>query len=218
MSTPREMQAGVSEDSVLFPTLYNMYIYGVTQTPGVHLTLFADDTCLYVTNRKEGFVVRKFQRGLSLMETWCEPWNIKISEDKSQGIYFSRRHRQPESHLTLNVRNVPFVNSVKYLGVIFDKTVTWRLHIEMIEAKASRTFISVHSLFKCERISAKIKLILHNALIRAIMTYACPACEFAADNHILKLQRLQNKVLRTIDSGRFTICTWLSTFRLYMIV
>jgi hypothetical protein len=26
------------------------------------------------------------------------------------------------------------------------------------------------------------------------MTYACPAWEFAADNHLLKLQRLQNKI------------------------
>jgi len=25
------------------------------------------------------------------------------------------------------------------------------------------------------------------------MTYACPAWEFAADSHLLKLQRLQNK-------------------------
>jgi hypothetical protein len=32
------------------------------------------------------------------------------------------------------------------------------------------------------------------------MTYACPACEFATDNHQLKLQRLQNKVLRTIGN------------------
>jgi hypothetical protein len=32
------------------------------------------------------------------------------------------------------------------------------------------------------------------------MTYTCPAWEFAAESHLLKLQRLQNKVLRTIDS------------------
>jgi hypothetical protein len=32
------------------------------------------------------------------------------------------------------------------------------------------------------------------------MTYACPAWEFAAGYHLLKLQRLQNKVLRTIGS------------------
>jgi hypothetical protein len=32
------------------------------------------------------------------------------------------------------------------------------------------------------------------------MTYACSAWEFAAESHLLKLQRLQNKVLRTIDT------------------
>jgi hypothetical protein len=33
-----------------------------------------------------------------------------------------------------------------------------------------------------------------------VLTYACPACEFAADTHLIKLQPLQNKVLRTIGS------------------
>jgi hypothetical protein len=33
------------------------------------------------------------------------------------------------------------------------------------------------------------------------MTYACPACEFAADTRLMKSQRHQNKVLRTI--GKF---------------
>jgi hypothetical protein len=32
------------------------------------------------------------------------------------------------------------------------------------------------------------------------MTYVCPAWEFAADNHLLKLQRLQNIVLRSIEN------------------
>jgi hypothetical protein len=32
------------------------------------------------------------------------------------------------------------------------------------------------------------------------MTYACPALEFATDNHLLESQRLQNKVLRTIGN------------------
>jgi hypothetical protein len=37
------------------------------------------------------------------------------------------------------------------------------------------------------------------------MTYACPAWEFVADGHLLKLQRLQKKVLRTIgNSARST--------------
>jgi hypothetical protein len=100
----------------------------------------------------------------------------------------------------MNGRNILFVNSVKFLGVIFDKKVTWRLHIEMIEAKAFRTFIRIYSLLYSERLSTNIKLTLHKALIRSIMTYACPASEFAAHNHLLKLQLLQNNFLRTIGN------------------
>jgi hypothetical protein len=70
----------------------------------------------------------------------------------------------------------------------------------MIEAKAFRTFIRIYSLFKSERLGANIKLTLHKALIRSVMKYACPAWEFAAECQLLKLQRLQNKVLRTIGN------------------
>jgi hypothetical protein len=67
MSTPREMQAVVPEGSVLSPTLYNMYINDAPQTHGVHLALFADDTCLFESDRKRGFIVRKLQPGFSSM-------------------------------------------------------------------------------------------------------------------------------------------------------
>jgi hypothetical protein len=99
MSTPRKMQTGVPQGSVLSPTLFNLYINDAPQTRGVYLALFADDTSLYATDRKEGFIVRKLQRGLSSMEDWCERWNIKINEDNAQGIYFSRSRRPPESRL-----------------------------------------------------------------------------------------------------------------------
>jgi hypothetical protein len=127
-----------------------MYRNDAPQTPGVYLALFADNTCLYAIDCKESSVVRKSQHGLSSMETCCERWNIENNENKTQGIYFSRSRRSPETHLTLNGRNIPFVNSVKYLDVIFDKNVTWRLHIEMMEAKAFRTFVRIYSLLKSE--------------------------------------------------------------------
>jgi hypothetical protein len=69
---------------------------------------------------------------------------------------------------------------------------------------AFRTFITIYSLSKSERLSANIKLTLHKALIRSVMTYACPP-ELVADTHLLKLQHMQNKVLRT--TGNFPRCT-----------
>jgi hypothetical protein len=124
------------------------------------------------------------------MSAWCERRNIKINEEKTQAIYFSRQRRPPDSLLTLNGRKIPFVNNVKYLGVIFDKRITWSLHVETIDAKAFGTFIRLYSLFKSERLSVNIKLNLHKALIRSVMTYACPAWKFAAETYLLKLQRL----------------------------
>jgi hypothetical protein len=68
----------------------------------------------------------------------------------------------------------------------------------MIEAKAFRTFIRNYFLFKNERLNNNIKLSLHKALIRSVTSYACPAWELEADAHLLKLQRQQKKVRRTI--------------------
>jgi hypothetical protein len=45
----------------------------------------------------------------------------------------------------------------------------------------------------------------YKALIRSVMSYACPAWELAADTYLFKLQRLRNKVLPTI--GHFPRCT-----------
>jgi hypothetical protein len=116
----------------------------------------------------------------------------------------------------LNGQNIPFVNHVKYLGVVFDKRIKWRLHLEMIEAKAFRTCIRLYSLLKSERLSTHIKLTLHKALIKSVITYTCPTCELAADTYLLKLQCLQNKVLHT--TGNFprcmSVCDLHTTFNL----
>jgi hypothetical protein len=52
---------------------------------------------------------------------------------------------------------------------------------KMIEIKALRIYIQIYSLFKSERFSVNNNLTLQKALIRSVMTYACPAWELAAD-------------------------------------
>jgi hypothetical protein len=55
MSTPRVIKAGVPQGSVLSPTLFKIYINDAPQTRSFHLALFADDSCLYATDRRGGF-------------------------------------------------------------------------------------------------------------------------------------------------------------------
>jgi len=51
---------------------------------------------------------------------------------------------------------------------------------------------------KSERLSTKSELTLYKTLIIFKMNYVGPTWEFAADSHVLKLQPLQNRVLRNI--------------------
>jgi hypothetical protein len=105
ISMPRDIQTEVPQSYVICVTFYSIYINYTPQTPGVYLGLFADDTFIYATDRKAGYVLRKLQRALSAIETWCE--------DKTQAVYFSHRLRPPEPRLTPIGRNIPFGNHVK---------------------------------------------------------------------------------------------------------
>jgi hypothetical protein len=55
MPTSKVIQAGVPPQGfVLSSALYCIYTNDTLHTTGVYLGLFADDTCTYATDRKEG--------------------------------------------------------------------------------------------------------------------------------------------------------------------
>jgi hypothetical protein len=67
-------------------------------------------------------------------------------------------------------------------------------------ASMKETYVRTCSLFRCGRLRTSIKLTPYKALIRFAMNYACPTWDYAADAHLLKPQRLQNRVLRAIEN------------------
>jgi hypothetical protein len=78
-STPKKIAVGVHNGSVFAPILYSLCINDATAAPGIHLALFADDTCIYATEKHELCVLCKLQHGLTAV-TWFARWNIKINE------------------------------------------------------------------------------------------------------------------------------------------
>jgi hypothetical protein len=45
----------------------------------IYLAIFAEDTCIYIKDCKEGYVLRGLQHGLNSIEPSCNLWNIKIN-------------------------------------------------------------------------------------------------------------------------------------------
>jgi hypothetical protein len=174
---------------------------------GTHLALFEDDTCIYATEEHECRVLWKLQRVLPVLNSWCEHWTIKINGGKTQAFYFSRRLKSPWWGTTTKWTRYFFVSNVTYLGVTFDRRMTWRHHIERTITKTLRTYVRNYSLFRSGRLRTNIKCMLYTALIRSVMTYACPTWEHAADAHLLKLQRLQKSTPRYWKSWQVNTST-----------
>jgi hypothetical protein len=91
----------------------------------------------------------------------------------------------------------------------------------MIKAKAFRTFIRIYFLFRSERLRTNIKLTLYKALIRSIMTYACPpplpgVCSRQPSTEIAAPEKQGSPHHWQFSKVHlFAICTLLSNFRIY---
>jgi hypothetical protein len=71
-----------------------------------------------------------------------------------------------EDVLHLNGQDITFVNNVTYLGVTFNRRMTWELHIQRTVAKTLRTYLRTYSLFKSKCSSANTKVTIYKAPIR----------------------------------------------------
>jgi hypothetical protein len=76
------------------------------------------------------------------------------------------------------------------------------LHIERAVKKTLRTCIRACFILKNERLITDMTQILYKTAIRWVMVYSCPSWECTADAHLLKLQRLQMRVVRANNLDR----------------
>jgi hypothetical protein len=99
LSLPRKIAAGVPRGSVLAPVLHSLYINDAPEVPGAHLALFADDTCIYATEKHERRVLNKLQRGLTAVGSWCKSLNMKINEGREE-------QRRKKKHKGLDIEHI----------------------------------------------------------------------------------------------------------------
>lgn len=66
LSSSRPVAAGVSQSSVLAPTLYLIFINDIPTIPTSNVSLFADDTMFYIANCDTNISIIQVQRQLYL--------------------------------------------------------------------------------------------------------------------------------------------------------
>ena len=90
-SDSREVTYGVPQGSFLGPLFFLAYIIGMSNAvKDVKLSLYADDTVLYVCGDDIRTCTQSIQVNLDRFSNWCHLNALKINSDKTKFLIFGR--------------------------------------------------------------------------------------------------------------------------------
>jgi len=195
---PQEM--GVPQGSVLSTTLFNVKINSIVDVLGadIHKCLYVDDYTISYCSRSMPSIERKLQTSLHHLAKWANKNGFKFSTSKTVCMHFCNRrglHLDPE--LFLNNKLIPVVEKTKFLGVMFDKKLNFKAHIDYLRVKCQP---AIHLLRTVSRMNwgadRETLLRLFRALVRSRLDYGAPVYGSARPSYLLKLKPVQNQALR----------------------
>ena len=163
----------------------------------VESSLFADDTAVYKSGRSIDHLNTTMQNNLANIQKWCDQWGFRLSLDKTVAILFSHAIKDHKINLNLGPKQIKIVDSVKFLGVILDKKLNWNEHIQYVQSKCKKRINLMKAITGSTwGASTKALLTVYKALIRSVIDYGDIAYDSAANNHLNKLDKIQNHALK----------------------
>ena len=111
-------------------------------------SLYVDDFCICFRSKNMRTIERHLQQCLNRIEDWATRNGFKFSKSKTQCVHFcQQRNTHNNPALYIYGSQIPVVAESKFLGVIFDRKLSFIPHIKYVKAKCSikpfKSFISL---------------------------------------------------------------------------
>lgn len=152
-------------------------------------------------------IVNTLEKSFRSISRYYYKWKIKINEDKSKSIFFTRRRARrfiPNCRLRLNNHEITWSNAIKYLGVELDKTLTFGEHVKFTKLKVLKYIRILYPFInRKSKLNFNNKLLLFKNIFLPILLYASPVWGKCANTHLNTLQTTQNKILKLIMNKPF---------------
>lgn len=209
-SKTRKLNNGLPQGSVLAPALFNLYIHDLPATTARKFN-YADDMAFAFQHTQFSILENVLESDLSKISSFCRNWRLKPSLTKTEVCCFHLTHVEADRKLSIRFNGSMLTHNFtpKYLGIILDRTLSFRHHLHKSAQKIkSRNNIiqklagtSWGATANCLRTSAL-------ALVYSTAEYGAPI--WLNSHHVKRIDVQLNTTMRLISGTlKATPTEWL---------
>ena len=199
LSDTFEQEQGVPQGSILSPTLFNIKINNVVKCVNdTDSSLYVDDFSIFYKSKNMENIEFRLQRCLNKVETWTTENGFKFSKTKTQCVHFCQlRGLHPDPVLNIYGLPIPVVEEAKFLGLLFDKKLSFIPHIKALKAKCLKALDVLKVLSNTNWGGDRSVLLnLYRSLVRSKLDYGSIVYGSARKSYLKCLDTIHHQGLR----------------------
>jgi ribonuclease HI len=191
---------GVPQGSVLSVTLFAIAINAITdcvQSP-VSSSLFVDDLAIICSSKSLVSASRQIQLTVNRLVKWADATGFMFSASKTSCVHFSRvRGLFPDPEISLRGSLLPVAQTIKFLGLVFDRKLNWKEHFNQLRLKCFKSLNLLRYLTGTKwGADRTVMLRVYRALIRSKLDYGCAVYDSARESYKNSLNTIHNTGIR----------------------
>jgi hypothetical protein len=103
---------------------------------------------------------------------WVRRNHLRLNIDKTKAVIFKAMNKQLDGEISIVMgsRRVVIVDSIKFLGVIFQSTLQWNKHVQSVVSKLRRVVGIVSNIRHC--LTPQAKMHVYNCLFYSYVHYS----------------------------------------------
>ena len=190
LSSPKDVESGVPQGSILGPVLFLIYINHIASDLQCQYKIFADDLKIFMCISSSATDTQHFQSDIDLLHSTAASWGLSMNLKKCAAMRFQRRfHPTQRPVYYLNNYPLPWKSSHTDLGIIVDDSLRFHEQARVGARKASGVVHSFLNATLCR--DPDFMLHILQTHIRPVLEYASVVWNTGYKEDVRKLEAVQ---------------------------
>ena len=200
LSNIYSQEMGVPQGSILSVTLFSIKINSIAKclNSNTSCSLYVDDFLICYRSSYMSCIERQLQGCLNKLQNWCDTNGFKFSSSKTVCMHFCQQRKiHADPVLTLDKSPIPLVDQTKFLGLVFDKKLSFIPHLKYLKTKCLKAINILKVVGHYDwGADCKTMLSLYRSLIQSKLDYGSVVYGSARPSYRRMLEPIQNQSLR----------------------